>query len=801
MACGQSSRFSRSSLDHKAQVGHTLQQSGKVNEDGPSVLGRLLRQARERAWLSQQQLAEQSGLSVRTISNVESGRISHPRSQSVQLLADALGLAADERAAFERVAAGTDLRPLRVPSLSDPPCLLPPDVADFTGRDAEVQELMELLSRPDAAKTSGTSAPIIVLAGQGGVGKTALAVHVAHLLRSAFHDGQLFVDMRADNGIPLNPSEVLARFLRACGVDYAQIPLDSAERAEMFRATVANKRMLIVLDNVASESQVRPLIPGTPGDALLVTTRMPLTSLWGARTLRLSILTEQAAVRLLERMLGQHRADAEQKAARQIIRHCGYLPLALRIVGARLALHPSLTLAAMAESLSNERARLDELTVGDLSIRASMSLSYRDLTDNQRLAFRLLGSVDHEEFAAWIASPLLDIPIQQAEALVDELVHAQFLQNVGPDATRTSRFRFHDLARLYARQESDAEDDDQSRGRALRRLAESWLTLAEKANAKLPVTSDVVSVGSTSRGPLPAALVDKVLADATTWLDIERHNLIAAVEAAAAADLGEVTWEIAGCMTSYLLLRGHYQSWDRVHQASLISSRRIGDRRGEAASLTAISWNYHHPRIDEARSIPWLKQALSIFEEIGDTRGQTKTLIVLSETLIKQGMGKSQHSFSEAAAYAMAALDALMREPNDELEADALIALATARLSDHKSEIAEGLLRRALEMTWRLGAFQGHAVVLWRLAQLARGRGDAGAADDLLKRALAQVRDLGDHHGQARLLLELARSETDRENFAEAKRLVDDAVNIAPRYTSVQFKQDLGTLTRFLDTR
>jgi transcriptional regulator with XRE-family HTH domain len=356
----------------------------------------MVRARRRRARLTQEHLAERAGLSPRTIRALERGEVRRPRPDSVALLVDALGLTGGPREEFEAAAWEGD-RP-GPPGLPAAPCQLPTDLADFTGRAEQVALVQEVLAD---ARPAGTPTAVVVsaVAGKAGVGKTALAVHVAHRLRPRFPDGQLYVDLRGAEPQPLDPAEVLSRFLRALGVDGAAIPADIEERTALYRARLADRRVLVVLDDAVDEAQVRRLLPGTAGCGVLATSRARLSSLEGARLVDLDVLTPGQAVELLGRIAGAARVAAEPEAAAAIVGYCGRLPLAVRIAGAKLVGRPHWSLDRLAALLADERGRLDQLAAGDLEVRASVALSYQALTGEQQRTFRLLGLLEAPDFA------------------------------------------------------------------------------------------------------------------------------------------------------------------------------------------------------------------------------------------------------------------------------------------------------------------------------------------------------------------------------------------------------------------
>ena len=359
---------------------------------GSTEFGRMLASFRLGRGLSQDELARGSGMSVRAIRDLERSQVEHPRRTTVALLADALRLSDTDREAFENAAAGWpgragELAGAPRTTTGAEPSQLPPDIADFTGREPALEWLH---ARMRARERGSTAVVITAAVGKAGVGKTTLAVHAAHQMRTLFPDGQLYVNMRGVEAQALDPADVLGRFLRALGVEAHTIPDDVDERVDLYRSLMADRQSLVLLDNAADEAQVRPLLPAGAGNAVLVTSRTRLTGLAGTEVIDLDVLAPEQAVELLGKIAGADRIAREPAAAQVIAALCGYLPLALRIAGARLAAKPQWRLQRLAHRLAEHQRRLDELSAGDLEVRSSVGMSYYALGEKEQRAFRLL---------------------------------------------------------------------------------------------------------------------------------------------------------------------------------------------------------------------------------------------------------------------------------------------------------------------------------------------------------------------------------------------------------------------------
>jgi hypothetical protein len=421
-----------------------------------------------------------------------------------------------------------------------------------------------------------------VISGTAGVGKTTLAIHAAHWLAERFPDGQLYVNLQgATSGLqPLHPLGVLGRFLRALGVESSAIPTEVDEAATRFRSQVASRRLLVVLDNAHDTAQVRPLLPASPGCGVLVTSRRVLAALGGAHHLHLDVLAPPEAIQLLGRLAGRQRVAADPEATAQLAQWCGYLPLALRIAGARLAARPGWPVSALAERLADQQRRLDELVLADMGVRASFEVSCQELgasadpLDRAAAgAFSLLGVLDGPDVSLPVAAHLLDQPRQAAERVLERLVDAHLVQTPSP-----GRYRLHDLLRLYARELARKLHPESERAAALHRafglyVATAWRTLSllRPSDYRLARADTRWSKGGLEFTDETAAL---------DWLEAERANLLAAVQQAAATPgvPAAITMQLSQALFGFFLVHSYWQDWVRVNQTALGIARRVGDR-------------------------------------------------------------------------------------------------------------------------------------------------------------------------------------------------------------------------------
>ncbi|MFG1906331.1 ATP-binding protein [Kribbella sp. NPDC048928] len=490
-----------------------------------SEFGAVLRAFRRTAGLSQEQLAEASGVSVEAIKTLEAGRRRHPRPLTLDLLGDGLGLTNEQRA--ELVAAGTRVRAMR-----QIPEQLPDDLQDFSGRDEQVADIEKLFTSGDVRQGVVVVAAI---AGMGGIGKTALGVHVAHRVADRFSDGQLYLNLRGFGpGPPMKAADALGRLMSSLGVQVGDSSSSVDELAARYRSALAGRRVLVFLDNAASESQVRPLLPGTSTCAVIVTSRRSLSGLPGATHLALDALLEQEALQLLDQVVSGRRIRSDPLNAKAIVRLCGGLPLALRIAGARLAAQPDSTAAEFAERLRTSRRKLDELALGDVDVRTSIEVSLSGATEQAAravAAFRLLGLFEGEELDLRVAARLLDLPATETEERLERLVDLHLLETPAP-----RRYHMHDLVRSFVRETTYELTTDEERVAARVRVLRFYLGMAWRFRSTRflgPMTTDWKEVDWTEDGE------NLSYAQYLQWFDEQIDEIISAAARAARGTLDE----------------------------------------------------------------------------------------------------------------------------------------------------------------------------------------------------------------------------------------------------------------------
>jgi tetratricopeptide (TPR) repeat protein/DNA-binding XRE family transcriptional regulator len=782
-----------------------------------------LRQLRKAAGLTQEELAERSGLSLRAIGNLERGS-GRPYPRSVRVVATALGLttavseelivryrrmaaAETSRSRNGSGAAGPNGTPVghlaelcwpggttpRNPPQSQPggttprnpgpvagratsgaplavvPRQLLAPAPHFAGRVAEMAALDLWLEHSRGA------AVISAINGMAGVGKTALAMHWAHRVADRFPDGQLYANLRGydPSGQPAPASEVIRRFLDALGVPTWQLPEDLDGQAVLFRSVLAGKRMLIVADNARDAAQVRPMLPGSPGSLLLVTSRSQLDGLAatdGARTLNLDVLTRAEAVDLLDGRLGRERLAAEPGAAAELVGLCAQLPLALVIAAARAAT-TNWPLAAHVAEIAAARHQLDAFDLGDSTadVRSVFSWSYRQLADPAARMFRLLGIHPGPDVSVPAAASLADYPASQARSALRELSQASLIAERAP-----GRYSLHDLLHAYATDLAVARETGEDRRAASARMLDHYLHTAQAGASALDVGQDVVVPGPPEPGVKPERLTD--CDQALAWFDAEHKVLTAVTRQAARTGFDDQAQRLTWTMVTFYDRRGFWPDLAADQQVALGAGQRLGDRSGQAR--THLNLGRAYLRLGQsALALANLERAAGLCGSLGDQAGQGRAHLGLSavhenagdlpESLASSlralelaqaarqreltamacnnvGYGYARlGEFTLALRYCRQALDeARAAGSSPSLEASTWDSLGYVhhKLGDYSQ--ASDAYQRALRLFSVLGASYLRAQTLDHLGDTYQAAGDAGAAQGSWKQALCLLEDL-----------------------------------------------------------
>ncbi|MCE0537668.1 NB-ARC domain-containing protein [Kineosporia rhizophila] len=461
------------------------------------------------------------------------------------------------------------------------PSTLPSDVPDFTGRQCEVRQIAELLTTGAGSGRSG----IAMITGMPGVGKSALAVQAAHRCRDDFPDGQLYADLREANGTPADSVLVLGSFLRSLGMPESDVPQDRAQRIRCYRSLLADRRVLVVLDNAASDRQVRCLLPSGPECGVLITSRSPLTTLEGTQLVDLEPFDVSESVAMLSGIIGREPVVAENKAVARLAAACGGLPLALRVAGARLVSGGHHSPGRLANRLWAESGRLDQLRLGSLDVRAILEGAYWDLDPRARTALRRLALLEVPDFASWVTAAVLEVGEEDAEDVMDVLVGARLVSVLGRP-TGGVRYRVHDLVRLMARERAAAEEPAGERQAALDRAMGAWLTVAAEADRRL---GGEAPAGGASRWRLGSGYLRRLLEDPLTWFEQEEGALVAVLEQAVRTGRTAHAWETAQSLSGYFGHHHRHDDWRRTHQRAWTVAHASGDVLGQAAILQGLA--------------------------------------------------------------------------------------------------------------------------------------------------------------------------------------------------------------------
>ncbi|MFJ9638411.1 AfsR/SARP family transcriptional regulator [Streptomyces sp. NPDC101178] len=639
------------------------------------------------------------------------------------------------------------------------PAQLPATVPDFTGRDSFVRDLGAQL-----ATAEGSVMAVSALAGIGGVGKTTLAVHVAHQARPHFPDGQLYVDLQGAGARAAEPETVLGSFLRALGTADSAIPDTLDERAALFRSTLDGRRVLVLLDNAHDAAQIRPLLPGTPGCAALVTSRVRMVDLAGAHLVDLDVMSPDEALQLFTRIVGAERVGAEREAALDVVAACGFLPLAIRIAASRLAARRTWTVSVLAAKLADERRRLDELQAGDLAVKATFELGYGQLEPAQARAFRLLGLADGPDISLAAAAALLNLEPHTAEDLLEALVDTSLLESAAP-----GRYRYHDLVRLYAR--ACAERDEQppvERETALSRLLDFYLATAagvyalERPGDRLVDHLEPADHPGLTFGDRHAAL---------DWLYSEATNLLACVRQVARP----ATLRRAVDLLYAALDLGESGANAKQYEAAAVrvreAARGCGDPRSESRAVMSLA-NAHQlaGRFDQAEREA--AEAMQLAETAQD-------LLAGSWAANARGIIALYHNRHEdGEAFLNQAIEAFRSDGNLPGEASALCNLSRIHLATARTGSAIALARSGIDIYDSLGHALRGANGRYALGMALTQSGEFAAATDKLTEALEIFRDSRQRLWEGMALFRLAEVEIASGRPARAAQYAELALTV-----------------------
>ena len=607
-----------------------------------------------------------------------------------------------------------------------PPRQLPADVRGFVNRTADLARLDLLLSGSSESDANATA--VCVIAGTAGVGKTSLAVHWAHRVATSFPDGQLYVNLRGyDPGTPVTAGEALARFLGALGIAAEAIPPDVESRSALYRSRLAGRKVLVVLDNAATTSQVRQLLPGVPGCLVLVTSRSRLSGLVardGAQPLPLNLLPEDDAVELLRIVTSGYRTSDDLQDLRELATLCARLPLALRIAAERAISRPWTSMRTLINDLRDESGLWDALTAENDdesdAVRTVFAWSYRALPPEASRLFRFLGLHPGPDFRTEAAAALADLPVLDARRLLDSLVGAHLLEQVEPD-----RFQFHDLLRLYALNQARAEESPQAYQTAVRRIILWYLHSLTEARVFLAPEAD----------PLPLPAPEGIVAELDTysaalaWFDVEEWNLRATVEFADQLHMPDLTWLLAATLYPVYANRNQVDHWIATSEIGLAAARLLDEPRGEATLLESLGKaNAQAMRLSTA--IQFQTEALAIHTRLGNLVGQiTSTNATGLAHLRAHELPDALRRFEEATE--------LANELNSMYwGATTTNSTANAYLELERFDEAATLLDRALATYEQLSLPGGRGDVLRGLSHAHRGRGEVGVAHEHITEAL-----------------------------------------------------------------
>ncbi|MGX7671409.1 BTAD domain-containing putative transcriptional regulator [Plantactinospora sp. DSM 117369] len=645
------------------------------------------------------------------------------------------------------------------------PRMLPPALGDFTGQRVELAEIGAVL-REDRA--CDEPAAVVTISGPGGTGKTALAVQAAHRLRAVYVDGQLFAALAGTRAEPVDPAIVLGRFLRALGVPATAVPDALEERAERYRSLLAERRILVVLDDALDEAQLAPLIPASGTCGVIVTGRVRLGGLGGARRITLGEMSETDSLALL-RSTDDRLASAGQPELSALVRLCARLPLALRIVGSLLASRPHWRPPDLVSRLADEQHRLDALRYRDLEVRASFGLSYEGLRPEARRLFRLLGLLEAPDFPLWAAAAVLDTELRAAQDLLDELVDVHLLDVTGTPNGQ-ARYGFHDLIRAYARERAEEEEPTAARHAAVVRALSALLALTDIADRDHMGQNMFQRDAPRWRPERVAASLPRS-APPMSSLDSERVALVAGVRQAAALGRDELCWELAVGAHALFETERYFDDWQECYETAMALAKAAGNLRGQARLLISMAGlRYTRRRYGPAEESN--TEAMRLFERIGDQRGYLEALSNAPFFLVPNGR------LTEAIAAGGEAYERLNASGQAAAALHAYSQVGLAHLQAGRPDVAVEVLAKILAGAREHGIRNLIARDTYWLGQAQLALGHHAEAEEAFTELSACAGDIGPSGGfyvaHAWGCLHLARGE-----YADARQRLLEGVEVA----------------------
>jgi tetratricopeptide (TPR) repeat protein len=644
------------------------------------------------------------------------------------------------------------------------PRQLPADISAFVNRRSEFRRLTRLTNTPTTRHAAAQVAPtaVVVITGSAGVGKTALALHWSHHIRGQFPDGELYANLRGfDEGPAVTAEVVLDRFLRDLGVDPPSIPADLDGRAGLFRTLIADRRVLILLDNVADIGQVRPLIPGRSGPFVVITSRNQLAGLAirdGAHRIRLDILQESDAIALVRQVTrtgGRRDAPADLTELAQL---CARLPLALRVAAEHAVSRPAMQLTELIADLRDDSLLWDALSVGEGphgdGVRAVFAWSYRDLPEEAARMFRALGMHQGPDISLEVAAAALGVPTRSARRALDILLGAFLIQS-----SRPHRYELHDLLRAYALDQARTTDSAEARHDIVDRMLRWYIASADDAARQLSPGDSLQADVPPTEGPEPAVFDDA--AGALEWFDTERPNLLASARAALDAGLPRRAWELAMVLTPIHAQHFTFDDWSALSDLAVTAAETLADPIALVAALDNRGrFLFRRRLLDQARATH--TRALSIREELGDQQGICRSLNALGL------IGLRTRELAEAAARFAATAERARRIGDAHWDGLGRMNLAEAQLEADDVTLALETVRPLPRFfaERRDPAYEGNA--LWLLSWAERLAGNLAAAQSAIDEALRIAEQASNRMWEAWWLIEAGRVHLAADQDTEA---------------------------------